>query len=353
MPSTEEKREVFLFCRGIFAGQNAQLRKKSKVRELLQQHGGRIGPLVSKYGSDSIFNTARHLLEKKVFESNLRAKIEFPDLYEISASRGAQRTASENEAARSEAEALAEAEPTQGESVDPSELDLGTPQTTQTLLERVCFEFGQKWLPQVLEARKWNCQEAVELTKWTKILSKHKTQLPKDAISTGHGPLNDSVVFATERLRHAAVHRLPSTAAGVQQMISSAAKLASALNDTMRAAKIEHLHDALETHVRDMEGNKEFLESRLDQEFKAIDEQRAKLDRRECEAVAAMVSDDNEHQASLGPLLDQATADLLDELPHTSSVATEETTHAASCRPHEQELPNRIPMVLDGNDSDS
>lgn len=44
----------------------------------------------------------------------MRAKIEFPELYEASPSRGAQRTASEIEAARSEAEALVEAAPIPG-----------------------------------------------------------------------------------------------------------------------------------------------------------------------------------------------------------------------------------------------
>lgn len=121
MPSDELQEEVFLTCRTLFAGPNAQLRRPKKVREVLQQHRHKILPLVNKHGLDNIADGARHLLEKGVFESNLRAKIQFPELFQLTPARGAQRTASENEAARSEAEALAEAEPIQGEEVEDRE----------------------------------------------------------------------------------------------------------------------------------------------------------------------------------------------------------------------------------------
>jgi hypothetical protein len=46
------------------------------------------------------------LLEFRVFESDIQAKISFPELFQTTPSRGVQRAAFENEAARSEAEAL-------------------------------------------------------------------------------------------------------------------------------------------------------------------------------------------------------------------------------------------------------
>ena len=126
--SHESLQDIFLSCRSVFTGQNAQVRRPKKVRELLQQHESSIRPLMNRYPLDTVADIARNLLERRVFESNMWAKIEFPELYEASASRGAQRTASEIEAARSEAEALAEAEPTPGETVDGRVLENSIPE---------------------------------------------------------------------------------------------------------------------------------------------------------------------------------------------------------------------------------
>lgn len=120
MSSKEVRKEVYVSCRSIFVGQNAQLRRPKKVKEVLQQQELKIMPLLNKYGLDEVAVYARNLLDSRVFESQLRAKIEFPDLFEISPLRDVQRTESEHEAVRSEAEALAEVEP---EAVDDSKLE--------------------------------------------------------------------------------------------------------------------------------------------------------------------------------------------------------------------------------------
>lgn len=46
------------------------------------------------------------LLERQIFESELKAKIEFPGLFQTSPAGGLQHTESENDTAHSEAEAL-------------------------------------------------------------------------------------------------------------------------------------------------------------------------------------------------------------------------------------------------------
>lgn len=336
------QRDIFLTCRPVFAGPGSQLRRPKKMRELLQQHKLGLIPLFNKYGIEKFADGARRLLELKVFESSIQAKIQFPELYETTALRGAQRAASECEAARSEAEALAEIEPIQVEadnltlrfenpiaglfqvssllrlsliclvsvalSISP---DGQTPTLfpayltyksqhraltmAQGLLEQACFELGQRWLPQAQQAKKWDCAEAVEITKWTRMLAKYRAELPADGFCAGHGPLSESLIYSTDRLRHAAVHRLPTTAEGVQQMVLSAAKFATALNDTVRAARLHQMHRELENSRRDMEGNKEFLESRLDQEVKTMEQLRADLDKRETTAVAAMIADDRKY----------------------------------------------------------
>jgi hypothetical protein len=103
-----EKRRVFLAFRSIIVGQNAQLRKAKKVREVVQQHQSSFGPLLRDYGLNRVVDIIKALLEDRIFESELKAKIAFPELFQLSPARDVQRTASENNAARSEAEALEE-----------------------------------------------------------------------------------------------------------------------------------------------------------------------------------------------------------------------------------------------------
>ena len=189
-------------------------------------------------------------------------------------------------------------------------------------------------------------------------MAKHRNKVPPAAVNASKGPLSDSIIFAADRLRHAAVHRLPTTAAGIQQMVLSAAQLATALNETARAARIERLHHELQALVRDMEGNKELLESRLDKELKDIDDQRAKLDDREREAVAAMVRDDAEYQMSMSSPLDRTVAGLFDGFqdmplavsgPVSGETANPTCSEGAAC--DEEGLPDGFDGDDDGEGS--
>src|SRR5215469_4868795 len=99
--------------------------------------------------------------------------------------------------------------------------------TAQRVLEECCFRFTKRWLPSILKYHGWDCAEAVELTKWTRILAKRSasTNLPMHALKLSGSTLQD-ILFATNKLRHTAVHRLPTSARGIGQLIQSAVKLA-------------------------------------------------------------------------------------------------------------------------------
>lgn len=56
-----------------------------------------------------ICNTARVLLTEQIFESTLKAKIRFPEVFDESPTQSAEREASEAEAARNEANAIKDA----------------------------------------------------------------------------------------------------------------------------------------------------------------------------------------------------------------------------------------------------
>jgi len=174
---------------------------------------------------------------------------------------------------------------------------------TQSLLEQVCFDFTMKWLPDVLSGKQRTCPEAMELHKWTKIMTRNRSRLPKKALDNSQGPLRDSELTVMDQLRHAAVHRIPLTAARVQQMVLSAGKLAAAFRDTARATKIELLHREISKAVEDLKQTKGLLESLLDADLKAIDVQREKV-------ISTMVRDNAKYETSVSALLDLAVADM-------------------------------------------
>src|SRR5438105_1726251 len=97
------KRRVYVLCRPIFSGINAQVRKLKKVKELVNNSRNSLQPLLRDIGEAKLVRILRYLLEGRIFESELRAKVEFPDLFRPSPFRDVQRQATEIDAARSTA----------------------------------------------------------------------------------------------------------------------------------------------------------------------------------------------------------------------------------------------------------
>ena len=64
--------------------------------------------MIKDFGFDKVVDIVKTLLDQRVFESELKAKIAFPELFQTSPARDVQRNESENDAARSAAEALEE-----------------------------------------------------------------------------------------------------------------------------------------------------------------------------------------------------------------------------------------------------
>lgn len=106
--SAADKRRVYLACRAIFTGNSAQLRKQKKVRELVEKQKSSLAPLIRDFGITKVVEILRILLDGQAFQSDLKAKVEFPELFRSTPDRDIQRAESEYNAARSVAEALEE-----------------------------------------------------------------------------------------------------------------------------------------------------------------------------------------------------------------------------------------------------
>ena len=108
-----DERLVYLAFKNVFNGPDAQLRTTKKIRKLIQKHldngDGEVRALVAEHNIDNVCNSAKALLQNEIFGSTLRAKIRFPEVFEVSPAQSAERVASEAEAARSDADAIRDA----------------------------------------------------------------------------------------------------------------------------------------------------------------------------------------------------------------------------------------------------
>lgn len=98
-------RLVYLHCSSIFSGTNAHVRKVKKISQLLEKHKPSIKILTKEFTLSAVAAVAKELLEEQIFESLPRAKLRYPELFQPSETREAERAASEAEVIRIEAEA--------------------------------------------------------------------------------------------------------------------------------------------------------------------------------------------------------------------------------------------------------
>lgn len=371
--SIHDQLRVFLAYRALFKGQNAQVRQPKSIRKILRSNKASSSPLVQSLGYDKVVSVIKGLLEKEIFSSELKAKLAFPVLYETSPEQNARHEASEVGAAKEEAEALQEVEalddahgdedgagalkdPGFGEdkmlpdalngdedvvqdsqhpnqetdtsipSLYPVQLPFKTQHSilarSQKLLEECCYDFTQNHATDLLREKKWDCAEAIELNKWTLTMIKRKGKVTTGAFADSDTSIN-TILLAVNKLRHSAVHRLRISAKGVLQMLDDAVKLAQTLSDSTRASQLEELYKELQSMIKSQELNKNFLETKLNNELAEITRLREELMRREQKAISTMVTEDEENTHFVGSLLERRLRNIMDgyhtdDEPHES-----------------------------------
>jgi hypothetical protein len=121
-----DERLVYLALKNVFKGEGAQLHYSKKVREQFEKHLNEeeTRTLITEHNIDNICNTAKRLLEKKIFSSTSKANIPFPEVFEVSPAQSAERSVSEEEAARSEVAAFEVAAERRQQTWTSNELEL-------------------------------------------------------------------------------------------------------------------------------------------------------------------------------------------------------------------------------------
>lgn len=109
-----DERVVYLALKDIFKGQNAQVRKSKTVSKLIRQHKTQesVANLLQEYNFDNICSLSSNLLGAEIFDTTLKAKLRFPELFDPSPTQSAEKEASEAEAAQYEADAIRHASQT-------------------------------------------------------------------------------------------------------------------------------------------------------------------------------------------------------------------------------------------------
>lgn len=364
----ENEKRVFLACRAIFDGK-ARVRKKKTILKIVLQHQQICQTLLNDLGEKHLIDILKSLLERRVFDSELEAKLAFPDLFTTSAARDLQHNTTEADAAKSEAKALENIAYLKNEKVDtlssfpaptshipplkcqsisstatpaqpvtdgieiPSLYPLYFPykiqhqilSKTQRLFEECCYSFTAHWLPELLDQRQWDCSEAIELNIWTHVVVKCLSKLSSHCFEIFDSFDNDpstslaSILISINTLRHSAVHRLHTTAKGILEMIRSATSFARTLRDLTCQHQLEELHQELEGKVRALELNKNFLGTRVERELQDIAEQRKLLDEKEQLVFTNMLKEDEDYESLIGSLLSQSVDQIFDKVRENTS----------------------------------
>lgn len=121
----------------------------------------------------------------------------------------------------------------------------------QRVLEEGCYYFAQRWIPDLLHANRWDCPEAVELSKWREFLP---TSLPANAVRPmSNYTLNKALANAVQ-VRNKAVHRHLCDNDEIRRMALQAQDMMYMFSDVTRSEKMHHLW--MELNNWDL-GNKE------------------------------------------------------------------------------------------------
>ena len=151
-----------------------------------------------------------------------------------------------------------------------------------------------------MEARKWHEAESIELTQWTKRFLGHAKSLPSSAMKPIAGKSITKVLFGTSIIRHSAVHRLPTSAAGILNMLSAAITFAEALNDPKRAERVAEIKIQLEASVKEIVQHQNLLERKLTDQLEDITRRRAELDDLERSSIEQMLATDKNQRTEVG-----------------------------------------------------
>ncbi len=182
----------------------------------------------------------------------------------------------------------------------------------QRLLERSCFYFATKYLPNILQVRKWISPEAGELSKWILILEKHYIELSKHCANIESEASLRSLFAQVNTLRHSAVHRLPFTATEMIGKVQSSARFAAVVGDEDLSLRLTTLYHELETKNNAFELDKTLLYEKYTQKVQEVYQRRNQLEQMEKSALATVIGKHKSNELRVGALFEGCARKMMD-----------------------------------------
>ena len=139
----------------------------------------------------------------------------------------------------------------------------------QRILEEGCFEVAQRWIPEALHANRWDCPEAVELSKWRDFLP---ANLPSNAIKPLSSYPLDMALGHAVQTRNKAVHRHLCDNNEIRRMALQAQNMMYMFSDVTRSEKMHHLWVELNNWDSRNRGDPQGARQQLEAVLKVISE---------------------------------------------------------------------------------
>jgi hypothetical protein len=188
-------------------------------------------------------------------------------------------------------------------------------------------------MPEMLQQRGWDCAESVELNRWTEEFLKSQRRLLGD--QDIRKPL-DQLLRSIANIRHTAVHRIKVNSRGIEQFLLDAETLAKLLGDTKNTKRIAKLRRKTQAATDELQRNKQFVRSRLENTLRVIEARYKELDSLRDAAIADMEREEDEYQILAGKSVDDAIA------PSEASFSTAlETEQEDASRPDDTDDTDR------------
>lgn len=167
----------------------------------------------------------------------------------------------------------------------------------QSTLEDCCQDFGKRWLPQLMEARRWTEPGSIELHVWVRVVSDHWNEIPHQAINQVIGKDWSTTLWAVVNIRHLAVHRRPTSARLILDFLHFAEEFTAMLQDSKSMNCIKTIKNKLNSVVDDLEVKQVLLQEALREGFAEITKKQTLLKR---EAVENMKQRSKENITAAG-----------------------------------------------------
>ncbi|KAJ4412584.1 hypothetical protein N0V91_000342 [Didymella pomorum] len=263
-----DERTVYLAFKNVFKGPDGNTRSEKKIKKKIQKHENQsdeIRALVHEHNIDNVGNSVKALLEGDVFASTLKAKMRFPELFDVSPAQSAERAASEAEAVRTEMDAMRDANVTHQD------------QSVLQSAERAASE---------ITAVKTEIDANRDVS-----VTQQKHNLPT---------VVDGEAVVKKEQPHIHVSNIRK-----QLKLETFETFAALLCDENCARQLSRLRRETHSVVEEFGRNKDLLEVRFMDRRKEIAARRAELDRVEIAAWEAMLEEDKQYQCFAGMSLEE------------------------------------------------